>query len=82
MWLRIGTTATLLAGLFACETETPCTRFADYVCTCHADDPDFSCEEVEQLAQDPSQSVADQCAEDLADLQAEDSEDTDGTCDV
>lgn len=72
MFVRITSVAVLLTGLLACETETPCTRYADYVCSCHADDTGFDCAEIEALAENPSQAVADQCATDLADLQAED----------
>lgn len=72
MKIRIASFTVLLGALFGCETETPCTRYADYVCSCHADDTGFDCDAIEQLAENPSQSVSDECAADLADLQDED----------
>jgi hypothetical protein len=65
--LRFTVVFTALLFSFACEEETPCDRYADYICTCHADDPGFDCDALIDLAADPTEATADQCALDLAD---------------
>jgi hypothetical protein len=62
-------TAGVFATLFACGDETPCDRYADYMCACH---PEVSCDDFLQLAEDPSAAVIAQCTLDLADQRAED----------
>lgn len=71
----------VIAALFGCDEETPCDRYADYMCTCHADDPGFDCEAYLQLAESPTGAVIDQCAIDLADQQEID-EDAGESCAV
>lgn len=65
----------LLATLTACEFENPCTRLADYVCTCHEDDPEFDCDEYMNLADASSAATYDECVIDLVELQDQDDED-------
>lgn len=64
----------LLATLTACEFENPCTRLADYVCTCHEDDPEFDCEEFQNFADAATALTYDDCVVDLVDLQDADEE--------
>lgn len=56
-----------------CEPE-PCDRYVNYICDCHADDPEFDCEEISQSLANADPSAQDQCAIDLADLQDADDE--------
>ena len=75
--MRIISLALGIAGLMACESnvldEKPCDRYADYICTCHQDDPDFDCDEFIILAEaNPSPAVSDQCALDLGNLKDQD----------
>jgi hypothetical protein len=65
--------ASLLLVAANCN-EDPCTDFVDYVCTCHEDDPDFDCEDIQTTLEDADPDVKDQCALDLDDLQAEDAD--------
>jgi hypothetical protein len=62
---RLALVVTTLAICFGCEEEDPCDRYADYVCACHEGEEDFDCEALLELAEAPSQDVADQCAIDL-----------------
>jgi hypothetical protein len=71
--LRLATVMLVLAGLLACEEETPCDRYADYICDCH-DEPGFDCDALRDLATDPTESAADQCSLDLADQRDLDAE--------
>ena len=62
-----------VAGVFAlaasCELDDPCQEYVDYLCTCHADDPDFDCEELRTVFSDPDPNLQDQCAIDLGEQQ-------------
>ncbi len=55
-----------------CEIDQPCQDYVDYVCACHADDPDFNCAEIRTAFSDAGQTLQDQCAIDLDELQEED----------
>jgi hypothetical protein len=65
----------VLATLTACDEETACDRYADYICDCHEDDSGFDCEALRALAEAPTETTIDQCAIDLADQQAADDAD-------
>lgn len=89
--IRLVVVTTGLAALTACviqddgdlATRNACDRYADYVCTCHADDTGAAddCSELELLADDPTPAVLNQCENDLADLKRED-EDTGLNCEA
>jgi hypothetical protein len=59
-----------------CEIPQPCDDYVDYMCTCHADDADFDCEELQSVFADADPALQDQCSIDLADQQ--DQDDADG----
>ena len=63
--------AMLFAGMLGCEVQ-PCDRYVNYICDCHADDPDFDCNEISQSLANADPSAQDQCSIDLSDLQDED----------
>ena len=68
----------IVADLFligASCNDDPCARYVDYMCDCHADDPDFSCADLQASLQDADPDVKDQCALDLADQQDQDEDD-------
>ena len=67
--LSIGALAVVVGALFACEDQ-PCNRYVDYICQCHADDPDFDCQELTNTLIGADPAVQDQCSIDLADQQA------------
>lgn len=72
--------AAILGTLLACEDQ-PCTRYVDYICQCHADDPSFDCAELQNTLLGAEPEVQDQCYIDLQDQQEID--DADGlACDV
>jgi hypothetical protein len=72
-------TLCLLVGA-ACVYDDSCDRLADYACSCHPEDTD-ACASYQELAQEPSSAVLDECVVDLGDLQAED-EDAGLNCDA
>lgn len=59
-------------GLSACLVESPCSDYVSYICDCHADDPEFDCEEASRAYENADSAVQDACFEDLRDLQDED----------
>lgn len=67
-----------VAGAFAmaadCELDDPCQEYVDYICTCHADDPDFDCEETRTVFSDADPNLQDQCAIELAEQEEIDQE--------
>lgn len=70
---RVLFVAAAFACTLACEVQ-PCDRYVDYVCDCHADDPDYDCEALSASLADAGQAVQDQCAIDLDDLEDADAE--------
>ena len=60
--------------LVACEDQ-PCDRYVDYVCACHADDPELDCGELQVVLADADPEIQDTCAVDLADLEEADAAD-------
>ena len=63
----------LLGILVACEA-TPCDEYVAYMCTCHDDDPEFSCEELERTYAEAPPDVQDTCALALDEQQEMDEE--------
>jgi hypothetical protein len=73
-----------IAGFFLAGAncnDDPCEDYIDYICQCHDDDPDFSCEDVKTTLEDADPEVKNQCALDLDELQVEDADNGD-ECDV
>ncbi len=68
---RIALASIAAVALSGCFYE-PCDDYVDYLCTCHADDPQYDCEVLEASYLDAEPEIQDQCAIDLADVQEED----------
>lgn len=65
-----------IAGLFVgCFEENPCDRYVDYMCDCHADDPDYDCAELTRIYASADTTVQDQCAVELTNQQDQDDDD-------
>jgi len=79
---RLGLLVVAFVAMAAdCELEEPCQDYVDYICTCHADDPDFDCQELRTVFSDAGPELQDQCAIDLDEQQ--DLDDQSGLeCDV
>ena len=77
----IGFTLLLLVSV-ACDgaasDNEPCDQYVDYLCECHADDPDFTCDEAHAQYDDAASDEQDSCLDALADQQAEDEQN--GVC--
>ena len=75
--MRLSMLAAGVLGFFtlvACEDQ-PCDRYIDYVCACHADNPEFDCAELQVVLAGAEPEIQDTCAVDLADLEAQDAAD-------
>jgi hypothetical protein len=68
---RLATALLATVALHGCFYE-PCDDYVDYLCTCHADDPQYDCAVLEASYLDAEPEVQDQCAIDLGDVQQED----------
>lgn len=55
-----------VALLAACVARSPCERFADYVCACHADDTGFDCEALRRATERADPAVQRSCSLELA----------------
>lgn len=65
--------AAFVGALFACdEPENACDDYVDYMCDCHADDPEFDCETLTATYANAGPDVQDQCVIDLEDQQEAD----------
>ena len=42
--------------------EDSCSEYVDYMCNCHADDPNYNCSELKNLYQEPDAATQEQCA--------------------
>jgi hypothetical protein len=62
----------LLAGCFGTSFGDPCQDYCDYICTCHAGEAEFDCDQclTEYDGSDPA--LQDECETTLVDLQNED----------
>ena len=63
------------------EEEDSCSEYVDYMCSCHADDPNYNCSELKNLYENADSSSMEQCALDLDDQIYEDSQEG-YSCDV
>jgi hypothetical protein len=77
----IGLALLLVAGV-GCDGSAsdsqPCDQYADYLCECHPDDPDFTCEEARAQYTNAAEDQQDGCTDALAAQQAED--EANGVC--
>jgi hypothetical protein len=65
--------ATLGLGVLnACVTTNACDNYVDYLCECHADDPDYDCNELRIIYQDASGEDLSDCSVALDEQQDED----------
>ena len=55
-----------------CEFAEPCDEYVDYMCTCHADDPNVDCQELQTVFADADPTLQDQCQIDLAEQEQQD----------
>ncbi len=72
--LRLAGLALALLTVGVACTPEPCGRYVDYMCACHADEPDFDCDELHRVYGEADPELQDQCAIDLADQRDEDEE--------
>ena len=79
--LRLAALAAGLLCALACDETTPCDRYVDYMCTCHAEEPGFDCEELSNVYSDAGGAVENQCAIELEDQRSAD-EDAGLQCDA
>jgi hypothetical protein len=65
-----------LAAMTACDgaasDNQPCDNYVDYLCECHPDDPNFTCEEARAQYESASADEQDACLEALGEQQAAD----------
>ena len=61
-----------LALLGACVTTDACDEYVDYMCECHADDPDYDCNTLRIIYQDADGETLSDCQVTLQDQQSED----------
>jgi hypothetical protein len=61
--------------------EGSCAEYVDYMCTCHADDPNYNCSELKNLYETVDSATMEQCALDLDDQIYEDTQEG-YSCDV
>ena len=68
---RFFTCMAALVGLPSClDTATaPCTDYCDYICSCHPDDGDVTCNDCRTIYSDDDASLQDECETSLTDLQ-------------
>ncbi len=63
----------LLSAMLACYTTAgPCTDYCDYICECHADDGDLTCDDCRTIYTDDDAALSDECETALTDQQAAD----------
>lgn len=68
-WLGISAAAAALATGLGCDTEDPCQDYVSYVCDCHADDPEYDCEQIRTTYEGADADVQAECASALQDLE-------------
>ena len=72
--MRIALIALLLGAVACTDDQNPCDEYVSYMCDCHPDNPDATCDDLKIQYQDPSTSLQDECAIALEDQQAEDAD--------
>lgn len=71
---RLALAAMSLGLLSACVTTNACDNYVDYMCECHADDPDFDCNTLRIIYQDADGEDLSDCSVALDEQQTEDVE--------
>ena len=62
-------------GLAACLTDAgPCQDYCDYICSCHAGEPAYDCQQCRTTYTDADPQLQDECQTELDDLQQSDNE--------
>ncbi len=69
---RFGLTAMALTVLSACVTTDACDQYVDYMCDCHADDPDYDCNSLRIIYQDADGETLSDCQVTLQEQKSED----------
>ncbi len=70
---RPAITLFLLAAAGCTETlDDSCSEYVDYMCSCHQDDPDVDCSELQNIYENATQEQQDECAISLDDQVAVD----------
>jgi len=54
------------------EASGPCADYCDYICDCHAGEPEFDCNECRTIYDDSDPELQDACETSLVDLQQAD----------
>ncbi len=62
----------LLALACTLTGANPCQQYADYICDCHGDDPDYDCASVQDQYSTSDPDLEDECEASLSDLKRED----------
>ena len=68
---------TLLTAI-ACEDKDHCSAYVDYMCDCHADDPNYDCDEQRAIYEEASLEQQNECAIELDTQQQADQEEGTG----
>ena len=68
----------LALGLVACEEKNHCDDYVDYMCECHADDPNFNCDEQRSIYEEASLDQQNECAIELDSQEQSDQENGEG----
>ena len=61
--------------------EDSCSEYVNYMCNCHADDPNYNCSELKNTLENPDATTQEQCTLDLDDQIYEDTQEG-YTCDL
>lgn len=65
----------LSLGLSSCLTDAgPCQDYCDYICSCHAGEPEYDCQQCRTTYSDADPQLQDECQTELDDLQSTDNE--------
>lgn len=63
----------LVLPVTSCLVEAgPCTDYCDYICSCHAGEEGYDCEECRTVYSDADPELMDECETELTTLQQED----------
>jgi len=68
----------LAVGFMACEDKDHCDEYVDYICDCHADDPDFNCDEQRSIYEEASLDQQNECAIELDNQEQSDQDNGEG----
>ena len=73
--LLVAVPALALMGSVCDPSYTPCDEYVDYICDCHADDPEYDCEELSIAYQNGDPDLQDECQVALAEQEEQDEQD-------